>query len=173
VTGRRAVVAAVLGLVAGCGGGSGPLAPAGGFEPPAGAVLTGRGDLPDKVGQFPSYRLRDVREGAPLRYRVRLHSGGEEPVTITGVDGDEDIDGQFVSAGVAGPVRIAPGTTSTVEVVGRLGRCADRAAGQLTSKSAQRFRYRSGDDEHTQDVDLDAILEIVSPADAGCPSRGR
>jgi hypothetical protein len=61
-------------------------------------------------------------------------------------------------------VRLAPGATGTVEVLGRTVRCAERAARQLTEKVGQRFRYHSGGDEHTQNVDLDAYLEIVTPA---------
>jgi hypothetical protein len=167
----RAVVAACA-LLAGCGGGGGPLEPGGGFEPPSGAVSAGQRQHHERVEQVPAYRLEKPREGTPLRYRVRLRNGGDEPVTVTGVDDDEDVDGQFVSQRLGAPVRLAPGATGTVEVVGRIGRCAERAAGQLTEKVEQRFRYRTGGDEHTQTVDLDAYLEIVSPEDAGCPSRG-
>jgi hypothetical protein len=103
---------------------------------------------------------------------MRVRNTGDEAVTITGVEGDEDIDGQFISQRLAAPVRIAPGATGTVEVTGRLGRCADRDPGQVTTKIRQRLRYRQASDDGTQDVDLKAILEVVSPDDAGCPSRG-
>lgn len=170
MSGRRVAVVAACGLVAGCGG-AGPLEPAGGFEPPSGSVFTGRRAHHEGANRVPAYRLEEPREGTPVRYRVRVRNGGEGPVTITGVAGDQDVDGQFVSQGVAAPVRLVPGATGTVEVLGRTGRCAERTAGQLTEKVEQLFRYRSGGDEHTQNVDLDAYLEIVSPEDAGCPSR--
>jgi hypothetical protein len=165
------VVAAVL--VAGCGGGGGPLEGAGGFEPPSGAVDAGRGEIPDQVERVPSYRLDGPREGTPVTFRMRVRNTGQDEVTVTGVDGDKDIDGQFVSERLGGgPVKLAPGATETIEVSGRTGRCADRLAGQVTQKFRQRLRYRSGGDEKTQDVDLEAILEVVSPEDSACPSRG-
>jgi hypothetical protein len=160
-------------LLAGCGGGGGPLEGAGGFEPPSGAVDDGRGEIPDQVERVPSYRLNGPREGTPVTFRMRVRNTGKDAITVTGVDGDKDIDGQFVSERLGGgPVKLAPGATETIEVRGRTGRCADRLAGQVTQKIRQRLRYRGGGDEHTQDVDLEAILEVVSPADAGCPSRG-
>jgi hypothetical protein len=171
----RAAVPAVLALLlAGCGGGGGgPLEGAGGFEPPSGAVDAGRGEIPDQVARVPSYRLNGPREGTPVTFRMRVRNSGDETVTITGVDGDKDIDGQFVSERLAGgPVKLAPGATETIEVGGRTGRCADRLAGQVTQKIRQRLRYRQASDDGTQDVDLKAILEVVSPEDSGCPSRG-
>jgi hypothetical protein len=169
---RRAGVVIAAALLAGCGGGGGPLEGAGGFEPPAGAVSAGEGEIPDQVERVPSYRLGGWREGAPATFRMRVRNTGDEAVTITGVEGDEDIDGQFVSQRLGGgPVRIAPGETATVEVAGRLGRCADRDPGQVTTKIRQRLRYRQASDDGTQDVDLKAILEAVSPDAAGCPSR--
>jgi hypothetical protein len=159
-------------LAAGCGGsGNGPLEPAGGFEPPPGAVAAGQRQHHERVEQVPSYRVVEPREGTPLRYRIRLRNAGEKTLTVTGVADDENVDGQFVSQRVAAPVRLAPGATATVEVLGRAGRCADRAAGQLTEKVEQIFRYRTDGDEKTQQVDLDAYLDIVSPEDSGCPSR--
>jgi hypothetical protein len=169
---RRAGLVVAAALLAGCGGGGGPLEGADGFEPPAGAISAGEGEIPDQVERVPSYRLQGWREGAPATFRMRVRNTGDETVTITGVEGDEDIDGQFISRGLAGgPVRVAPGATATVEVAGRLGRCADRDPGQVTTKIRQRLRYRQASDDGTQDVDLKAILEIVSPEDAGCPSR--
>jgi len=170
---RHAGLVLAAALLAGCGGGGGPLEGAGGFEPPAGAISAGEGEIPDQVERVPSYRLEGPREDTPVTFRMRVRNAGRDEVTITGVDGDKDIDGQFVSERLAsGPVRLAPGVTETVEVSGRTGRCADRLAGQVTQKIRQRLRYRSGGDEHTQDVDLKAILEVVSPDDAGCPGRG-
>jgi hypothetical protein len=169
---RRAGLVVAAALLAGCGGGGGPLEGESGFEPPAGAVSAGEGEIPDQVERVPSYRLQGWREGAPATFRMRVRNTGDEAVTITGVEGDEDIDGQFISQRLAGPVRIAPGATGTVEVAGRLGRCADRDPGQVTTKIRQRLRYRQASDDGTQDVDLKAILEVVSPDDAGCPSRG-
>jgi hypothetical protein len=170
---RRAGLVVVAALLAGCGGGGGPLEGTGGFEPPAGAISAGEGEIPDQVERVPSYRLQGWREGAPATFRMRVRNTGDEAVTITGVEGDEDIDGQFVSQRLAGgPVRLAPGATATVGVAGRLGRCADRDPGQVTTKIRQRLRYRQASDDGTQDVDLKAILEVVSPDDAGCPSRG-
>ncbi len=169
---RRAGVVLAAALLGGCGGG-GPLEGAGGFQPPAGAVSAGKGEIPDQVERVPSYRLQGWREGAPVTFRMRVRNTGDEAVTITGVEGDEDIDGQFVSQRLAGgPVRVAPGATAAVGVAGRLGRCADRRPGQVTTKIRQRLRYRQASDDGTQDVDLLAILEVVSPADAGCPGRG-
>jgi hypothetical protein len=169
---RRAGLVCAAALLAGCGGG-GPLEGAGGFEPPSGAIDAGRGEIPDQVERVPSYRLERPREGTPVTFRMRVRNTGQDEVTITGVDGDKDIDGQFVSERlVGGPVRLAPGATETLEVSGKTGRCADRLAGQVTQKIRQRLRYRSGGDEHTQDVDLKAILEVVSPDDSGCPGRG-
>ena len=169
---RRAGLVVAAALLAGCGGG-GPLEGAGGFQPPAGAVSAGKGEIPDQVERVPSYRLQAWREGAPATFRMRVRNTGDEAVTITGVEGDEDIDGQFVSQRLAGgPVRVAPGATGTVEVAGHLGRCADRRPGQVTTKIRQRLRYRQASDDGTQDVDLLAILEVVAPGDAGCPSRG-
>jgi hypothetical protein len=169
---RRAGLVVAVALLAGCGGGGGPLEGAGGFVPPAGAVSAGEGEIPDQVERVPSYRLDGWREGAPATFRMRVRNTGDEAVTITGVEGDEDIDGQFVSQRLGGgPVRIAHGETATVEVAGRLGRCADRDPGQVTTKIRQRLRYRQASDDGTQDVDLKAILEVVSPDDAGCPSR--
>jgi hypothetical protein len=170
VSGRGVVLVAACVLVAGCGGG-GPLEPAGGFEPPSGSVFTGRRVHHERADRVPAYRLEGPRERTPLRYRVRLRNGGEEAVTVVGVADDQDVDGQFISQRLAAPVRLAAGATGIVEVLGRVGRCAERTAGQLTEKVEQVFRYRSGGDEHTQNVDLDAYLEIVSPEDAGCPSR--
>ena len=168
---RRAGVVLAAALLGGCGGG-GPLEGAGGFQPPAGAVSAGRGEIPDQVERVPSYRLQGWREGAPATFRMRVRNTGDEAVTITGVEGDEDIDGQFVSQRLAGgPVRVGPGATAAVGVAGRLGRCADRRPGQVTTKIRQRLRYRQASDDGTQDVDLLAILEVVSPADAGCPGR--
>jgi hypothetical protein len=162
----------VAALLAGCGGGGGPLEGAGGFHAPAGAVSAGEGEIPDQVERVPSYRLQGWREGAPATFRMRVRNTGDEAVTITGVEGDEDIDGQFVSQRLAGgSVRIGPGASATVEVVGRLGRCVDRDPGQVTTKFRQRLRYRRASDDGTQDVDLKAILEVVSPEDAGCPGR--
>jgi hypothetical protein len=162
---RACLVLAAGALLVGCGGGGGPLEGAGGFEPPAGAIGAGQGEIPDRVERVPSYRVQGAREGTLLSYRVRLRNTGSGPVTVTGVAGDEDVDGPFVSTRLGGgPVRLAPGATATVEVVGRVGRCADRAPGQLTTKFRQRFRYRSGDDEGTQDVDLLAILEVACAA---------
>jgi hypothetical protein len=170
---KRAALVFVA-LAAGCGGsGNGPLEPAGGFEPPSGAVAAGQRQHHERVEQVPSYRVEGPHEGTPLRYRIRLRNAGEDAVTVTGVADDEDVDGQFVSQRLAAPVRLAPGATATVEVLGRAGRCADRAAGQLTEKVEQIFRYRTGGDEKTQQVDLDAYFDIVSPEDAGCPSRSR
>jgi hypothetical protein len=169
---RCAVLVAATALLAGSGGGSGPLEGAGGFEPPAGAVSAGEGEIPDQVERVPSYRLQGRREGTPVTFRMRVRNTGDEVVTITGVGGDKDIDGQFVSERLAGePVRLAPGATKTIEVSGRTGRCAERAAGQVTQKIRQRLRYRQASDDGTQDVDLKAILEVVSPDDAGCPGR--
>jgi hypothetical protein len=169
---RRAGLVVAAALLAGCGGG-GPLEGAGGFEPPGRAVSAGLGEIPDQVKRVPSYRLEGPREGTPVTFRMRVRNTGGDEVTITGVDGDKDVDGQFVSERLgSAPVRLAPGATETVEVSGRTGRCADRLAGQVTQKIRQRLRYRSGGDDHTQDVDLKAILEVVSPDDAGCPSRG-
>jgi hypothetical protein len=168
---RRAALV-VVALLAGCGGGGGPLEGTGGFEPPSGAVDAGRGEIPDQVERVPAYRLEGPREGTPVAFAMRVRNTGRDEVTISGVDGDEDIDGQFVSERLAsGPVRLAPGATATVGVRGRTGRCAERTAGQVTQKIRQRLRYRTGGDEHTQDVDLKAILEVVSPDDAGCPGR--
>jgi hypothetical protein len=170
---RRASLVVAAALLAGCGGGGGPLEGAGGFEPPAGAISAGEGEIPDQVERVPSYRLEAPRDGTPVTFRMRVRNTGDEEVTITGVDGDKDIDGQFVSERlVEGPVRLAPGATETVEVSGRTGRCADRMAGQVTTKIRQRLRYRQASDDGTQDVDLKAILEVVSPDDAGCPGRG-
>jgi hypothetical protein len=169
---RRAGLFLAAALLAGCGGG-GPLEGGDGFQPPAGAVSAGQGEIPDQVERVPSYRLKGWREGAPATFRMRVRNGGDEALTITGVGGDEDIDGQFISQRLAGgPVRVAPGATATVEVSGRLGRCADRHPGQITTKIRQRLRYRQASDDGTQDVDLKAILEVVSPDDAGCPGRG-
>jgi hypothetical protein len=169
---RRAGFLVAAALLAGCGGGGGPLEGAGGFEPPSGAIDAGRGEIPDQVERVPAYRLQGWREGAAATFRMRVRNTGDEAVTITGVEGDEDIDGQFIPQRLAGgQVRIAPGATGTVEVAGRLGRCADRDPGQVTTKIRQRLRYRQASDDGTQDVDLKAILEVVSPADAGCPSR--
>jgi hypothetical protein len=138
---RRASLVVAAALLAGCGGGGGPLEGAGGFEPPAGAVSAGEGEIPDQVERVPSYRL----EGPRVTFRMRVRNTGDEEVTITDVDGDKDIDGQFVSAGLAGgPVRLAPGATGTVTVSGRTGRCADRTAGQVTTKIRQRLRYPPG-----------------------------
>jgi hypothetical protein len=159
-------------LVASCGGG-GPLEGAGGFEPPSGAVDAGRGEIPDQVERVPSYRLEGPREGTPVTFRMRVRNTGDEAVTITGVEGDKDVDGQFISERLGGgPVKLAPGATETIEVSGRTGRCAERLAGQVTTKIRQRLRYRQASDDGTQDVDLQAILEVVSPEDSGCPSRG-
>ncbi len=141
-------------LLAGCGGGPGLAAS--GFAPGQGME-----DVPDRrtggsIEPVPTWRV----EGGDASFTVTVRNDGEDTVQVVGVARDEvGDDQQFAPTGLDLPVELRAGTGMQVEVRGR-AECNGRGPGQLSEKSAQRFRLAGGE---TVDVELGALIEFVCP----------
>lgn len=155
----RPRLALLLGLLlAGCGGGDGPLRVVG-ARPPAGAEPAGKraerqGGADPSAGE-PIFRLQ-AGEGERLRYAVTLRNATEAPVTVAGVVADEDRDGAFVPQGVVGaPLQIAPGSESTVEIEGVVRGC--RFGAQSVPLAGPELRLGDGE---TQELGMPIRTEL-------------
>jgi hypothetical protein len=165
---RRLAPLVLLALVlAGCGAGE-PWVEYESVSPPAGIEPAGkraeRQGGPDPDAGEEIFRLRP-REGETIGYAVSVRNVTEDELEVTGVKADEDRDGAFVPESVVGaPVKIAPGERGQVEVQGTVHGCD--FGGQTVPLAGPELELRSGDDERTQQLELDVRVELV--VEEGC-----
>ena len=166
---RLAAPVALLALaVAGCGGSSEPwveylsVSPPSGIEPAGKRAERQGGPDPDAGEEI--FRLRP-REGDTIGYAVSVRNVTDREIAVTGVKADEDRDGAFVPQSVSGaPVEIAPGERGQVEISGEVRGC--QFGGQTVPLAGPELEMRSGDDERTQQLELDVRIELV--VEDGC-----
>jgi hypothetical protein len=158
----RRVLAGVLALaLCGCGSQPGPLK-AVSAEPPAGAELIGKTGTgsPSRASNIPLYRVH-ADDGSPLSFTIDARNTGSDAVRVTGVVGDEERDGAFKPAGVAGgAVEIAAGAEKPVEIEGEVDGC--RFGGQTVPIAGPELRIETGDQERTQTLRMPIRLELVA-----------
>jgi hypothetical protein len=165
---RRAAPLALLALVlAGCGAGE-PWVEYLSVVPPAGVEPAGkraeRQGGPDPDAGEEIFRLRP-REGETIGYAVSVRNVTENEISVTDVVADADRDGAFVPESVVGaPVRIAPGERGRVEVQGTVRGCD--FGGQTVPLAGPELDLRTGDEERTQQIELDVRVELV--VEEGC-----
>ena len=164
---RRAALALLAAGLAGCGAGE-PWVEYQSVSPPAGSESAGKraerqgGADPDAGEEI--FRLRP-REGESIGYAVSVRNVTDREIAVTGVKADEDRDGAFVPKSVVGaPVTIPAGERGQVEVEGEVRGC--RYGGQTVPLAGPELEMRSGDDERTQQLELDVRIELV--VEDGC-----